>query len=383
MAPPRFGAPTFTPGGWGGGGAQPYNPYNTYTPAGSQPPPAPAPAPAAGGGWPQHSGPGTSGGFGGGGSIGDAPAGPGLNHPPAPYPGSPNITNPHGGAGPTPNPVTIPFADIARALYPWLPADLLNIYVQAYTASGGNQEYGLAMMRASAAYDTYFPGNRRPDGTIRNTELEYLSVVDGYTATFGGYGLNPEVFRHRYRELIEGETSVAELQDDLHAQWVGVVEQGDTVRQFYADNYGIALSNEAILAAAIDPNVDNDIRDGKITSAQIGGAARFYGFTPEQRQGSELARVDELRRLGATQQQARRVYAQAQGEVPQLGRFAGRYNEQAGFGIEDYESYGFLGTAEETQRRQRLIGREQAAFSRAPTFAQQQQSGGLTGLTQR
>jgi hypothetical protein len=191
------------------------------------------------------------------------------------------------------------------------------------------------------------------------------------------------VFRHRYRELIEGETSVAELQDDLHAQWVGVVEQGDTVRQFYADNYGIALSNEAILAAAIDPNVDNDIRDGKITSAQIGGAARFYGFTPEQRQGSELARVDELRRLGATQQQARRVYAQAQGEVPQLGRFAGRYNEQAGFGIEDYESYGFLGTAEETQRRQRLIGREQAAFSRAPTFAQQQQSGGLTGLTQR
>lgn len=361
------------PGGWGGNmPGSVVGPLTTTSPSRSDLAnrPRPGTPPSQGGTTP---GPGSGGGFGQ--PWGGYPAGvPGTSSGPPLGGGA--------GGGAAPGAGGTNFYEQARLLYPWLPEELLRIFADAM-AQWNDPNIAWGAVRANPAYDRYFPGNRRPDGSFRLSEQEYMATIEGYGAVFGRYGLGGDMFTSRYVELVMGEVSVAELSERLGMTYTGLVDRMDDIRGFYADNYGLQLSNEAIFASAIDPQLEENILAGRITNAQIGGWARFYGFGQQARGDTrELDRIDQLRQLGVTEQAAQRTYARAAFEVPQLGEFARRYGDREGFDIEAYEGVGFLADPNDTRRRQNLIGRERSAFSQAAGFSRDR-AGAFSGLVAR
>src|SRR5690606_8303029 len=176
---------------------------------------------------------------------------------------------------PTPDPATDPdpkpinWLEQARTLFPWMPEPLLKVFADAW-AETGDTELALARMRQSPQYDRYFAGNRRSDGTFRMTEAEYMSTIRAYRTLLSDFGLNPDLFQKRFVSLIEGEVSPLELRERLGAAYEGIVANIPQVREFYA-RYGYDLSDAAIFASVIDPEIGDAILARRIAVAQVGG----------------------------------------------------------------------------------------------------------------
>ena len=135
-------------------------------------------------------------------------------------------------------------------LMPWMPDELIALYTEAYVEYG-NADMAWAAVRQAPAYDQFFAGNRREDGTLRMSEQEYMSTLDAYDDVFQSVGLNPDLWKKRYVDLIEGDVSADELMAErVMPIYERIVEGGEFIRQQYADDWGLDMSFEAILAAA-------------------------------------------------------------------------------------------------------------------------------------
>ena len=271
----------------------------------------------------------------------------------------------------------------AAALFPGLPEWVLVSYARGLADNAGNAELAWSKVRANDRYDTTFAGNRREDGSLRMTELEYLATIDGYRQILGDYGVAPDVFESRLPDLIGGDVSPQEFSTRVQAVWTGIQQNAPEVtakfRQWYGADYKPELGQQrpsVALAMALDPNVGQQVLAKRITMAQIAGEASQSGF----RRGK--AQANALFRRGLTQESADQLYGQAQSALPTLNALAKRHNDQdRSFNLAEFED-AFLGDAEQKQRAQRLIEAEAASFSGGGRVARDQ-TGGLSGLRQQ
>ena len=262
----------------------------------------------------------------------------------------------------------------ARAMFPWLDPRLLNEFSAAY-ADLGSVDLAWGKVRQGSTYRRIYGAILRDDGTLRMSELEYHSVREGFARRLASFGLNPQLFQGRFDALIEGDVSPQEFESRLQGVWEGVAGRAESVRRWYADNYGLDLSPEAIFASAIDPDVGTAVLERRISNAQIGGAAARFNF---QR---SLARVEELQGIGVSVEAATRFYSQAARDLPGIDATSRRHNRGA-FTLEDLEEAGLEGDPLEQTRLQRGLEDEQASFSRAGV-ARGDDAGRRTGLTPR
>jgi len=256
--------------------------------------------------------------------------------------------------------------------------DLAQAYVDGFIRSKSAIE-AMESVRGSSAYDRVFAGNRREDGSLRMSEQEYYGYTRAWDRELSLWGLNPDLFRARGKllESIQNEISVEELAGRLATTSDAIVNNIDEVREFYAQGYGIQLSNEAILGMAVDPDLGREVFERRISAAQIGGEAALQGFRRSMQQAEKLARA------GLGQREARDLYSQASRAVPALDAMAARYYDpQGGFGIEGYESAQVLGDQRVMQRMERRLAEEQSAFS-TQANVRADREGALTGLRQR
>ena len=93
------------------------------------------------------------------------------------------------------------FLQEARALLPWLPESLIQIYANAFSETQ-NKDMAIAEVRASEDYETYFPKNKRDDGTVRLSESDYASVKESFGLTIEDYGMNKDYFQNRVELLL-------------------------------------------------------------------------------------------------------------------------------------------------------------------------------------
>lgn len=235
----------------------------------------------------------------------------------------------------------------------------------------------LQEVRESDAYANVFVGNRRDDGTVRMDEQEWFAYKRGWTRTLAGFGLNPDEFlaRDRLRESVEGEVSIQELSQRLQITQDGILDNIDQVRQFYAGNYGLDVSAEAILGMAIDPDIQRDVLEQRITAAQIGGEATTKGYL------RSVDRAEALARMGVTQTQARELYGNAAQRLPGLSATTQRFN-LGGTSIGQFEDAALGQDASQVLRFGRAMQREQSSFS-SVADTRRDNGGGLTGLRQR
>ena len=281
------------------------------------------------------------------------------------------------------------FLQEARALLPWLPESLIQIYANSF-AETQNKDIAIAEVRASEDYETYFPKNKRDDGTVRLSESDYASVKESYGLTIEDYGMNKDYFENTFATLIEKGISPNEFRQRVASASDGITQNIPAVREYYATNFNLDLNDNQILASVIDPDIGQAIIEGRITQAQIGGEAQARGFN------LNADEVQALERAGLTQAQARQLFAAAEQEVPRLATLARRFEpesidetetvtpggltEREGYDIEEFVEAQVFGSAEEKERVRRLQAQEESLSS--PIGGAARKGGRVTGLTQ-
>ena len=258
------------------------------------------------------------------------------------------------------------------------PMALLEQFVSGFTSTG-SATLALEQVRDSTEYQQMFPGIRREDGSLVMDEREYFAHREGMRRLFGQWGLNPAMFEGHHPELIQGEVSIDELDARLRAKVEGVQQNLEQVRERFGSFYGIdAMDDRALIAAAIDPQIGLDLLQGRITAAQVAGEAATHGFDRSRERSEALAQIG-----GLDQGRARELFSQGARVVPRTQRFAERFHDRTGFGVEEFEDAAVFGDAGQQQRLQRLHASEQALFRQGGQVRRDREGLGLAGLRRR
>ena len=269
------------------------------------------------------------------------------------------------------------YAELAQSLYPNMPPDVLALFADEW-ARTGDPQVAIAEVRRSPAYEIAFPGNKRPDGTVKFDEVTYTGLKESYIGTLAEYGIprntSVDLLTDRFTGLIEGEVSAREFAQRVDAVYQGIQENIPEVTEFYRENFGLELTPEAIFVGALDPTVGEEIVAGRITTAQIGGEAARAGFEIT----GEFAQ--RLQRAGISQAQARQLFTSAETALPQLQSLQearGVAPEQQ-LGLEEFTEAAVFQSPEELQQIRRLEQEQQAEFT--PELGAARRGRRVTGL---
>ena len=271
------------------------------------------------------------------------------------------------------------YEELAKSLYPNMPLDILDLFSSEW-ARTGDPQVAIAEVRRSDAYDIAFPGNKRPDGTVKFDEVTYTGLKESYIGTLQEYGIprntSVDLLTDRFTGLIEGEVSAREFAQRIDATFQGIQENIPEVQEFYASNFGLELTPEAIFIGALDPAVGEEIVAGRITTAQIGGEAARAGFSIT----GDLAQ--RLQRAGVSQAQARQIFTSAEAQLPQLKELQAQQGVETSeqFGLEEFTEAAVFQSPEELQQIQRLRAEQASEF--APTTGAARTGRRVSGLTE-
>ena len=271
------------------------------------------------------------------------------------------------------------YAELAQSLYPNMPPDILDLFANEW-ARTGDPQVAIAEVRRSPAYEIAFPGNKRPDGTVKFDEVTYTGLKESYIGTLQEYGIprntSVDLLTDRFTGLIEGEVSAREFAQRVDAVFQGVQENIPEVQSFYRENFGLELTPEAIFVGALDPTVGEEIVAGRITTAQIGGEAARAGFEIS----GEFAQ--RLQRAGISQAQARQLFTTAQAELPRLQELQARggVEQPEQFTLEQFTEAAVFQSPEELEEIRQLEAEEQSRF--APIGGAARRGRRVTGLVE-
>ncbi len=260
---------------------------------------------------------------------------------------------------------------IAQMVLPWLPAELVAVYVANWTEYG-DPELALSATRDDPVYEQHFPGIMRDNGTMRTDELSYMATITAYEDALVGVGVNPQVLGNRFGELIAGEVSADEFRSRVGAVQERVLLQEDAIRATFAENLGLELTTAAIVAAVLDPDVNTAIVNRQISVAEVGGEAALSGFVLNR------SRATSLVQAGFGREQARQLFQQASTLLGDLGRGGERQAERVD--LETFVGSQALGDVKAQRRIQRTLAGEESDFSERGLFAAE--DGAIRGLRQ-
>ena len=271
------------------------------------------------------------------------------------------------------------YAELAQSLYPNMPPDILDLFANEW-ARTGDPQVAIAEVRRSPAYEIAFPGNKRPDGTVKFDEVTYTGLKESYIGTLQEYGIprntSVDLLTDRFTGLIEGEVSAREFAQRVDAVYQGIQENIPEVTEFYRENFGLELTPEAIFVGALDPTVGEEIVAGRITTAQIGGEAARAGFEIS----GEFAQ--RLQRAGISQAQARQLFTTAQAELPRLQELQtrGGVTDPEEFTLEQFTEAAVFQSPEELEQIRLLEREEESRF--APIGGAARRGRRVTGLVE-
>ena len=252
---------------------------------------------------------------------------------------------------------------------------LADVWRQAYIEHG-DSTLAMEEVRRAPEYDTYFAGNRRDDGSLRYDENTYLSIVESYEDALLSVNVNPDLFQDKFGGLIEGLVSPSEFVNRVEGMYENVIESSPAIRDFYAANFGIDMTDNAIIASFLDPDIGQAVLDKRIAISQIGGEAATRGLNV----GKEYA--ESLQRAGIGRGEAQRFFGEAVNMMPALSALAARHADPDDeFDLEEFTNASIFDDPEQRRRMRRLMAQERSTFSGgAQVDYARGQVGGITGL---
>jgi hypothetical protein len=265
------------------------------------------------------------------------------------------------------------------ALMPWMPRRLVRMYVEEFIEHG-DTELAWARVQASDEYEMFFPGNRRRDGTLRYTEMQYAQVIENFEQTISNVGVNPRLFRDQFGELIRGGVDPTEFGQRVSAVTERVRFASEDIQAQYRDLWGFEITNAGLIASVMDPQgLGQEILNRRITMAEIGGEAAESGF--DLRRGF----IDQLFDADMSKVQADALFGEAANVLPALQVLASRHADpDDDFDIYEFSNAMVFDDPFQRRRMRRLFNQERASFQEGGSFTvARDQAGGLAGLEAR
>ena len=167
----------------------------------------------------------------------------------------------------------VPTFDEAMNLYPYYPENLIRKILDVWTDTG-EISIALSEARASDDFEKSFPGIKRPDGSLRMTEIEYLETKDYMQDALRTYNLNPGVFDQEIATAISGDVSAREFEGRLQFAYNQLFDNIPQVKEIYMQQNGIDLSDEAIFAMFLSPELSESVLQNQILVSQISADSR-------------------------------------------------------------------------------------------------------------
>ncbi len=271
---------------------------------------------------------------------------------------------------------------------------LANEWVAAFIDAGGigntTAATGAATiaLRQGETYQAIFPSMYDEGGvpifTGASPEEQYYTTLESYRQQVRATGLNHELFEARYHEMIGGRVTADEFTQRVVALRQRVMEGGDFIKNFYAENYAFDMSDHGILASLMDPDIEYDILNRNISMAEIGGFAGVRGFDITTDFAAQVA--SQMSQSGQVNTlQAQQFFANAATMIPALTILAQRHDDPDDeFDLNEFAGAEIFDDPEQRRRIRRLVAQESSTFTGgAQLDLTRAQTGGITGLAQR
>ena len=260
--------------------------------------------------------------------------------------------------------------DIAKSLYSFMPEAVLKAYADSWVKSG-DKAVAIGMTRQTKAWKDNFGKLMRDDGSLVMDELSFMSVKASYKQTLAEVGVSDFTdFEDEFDDMATGygtddPVSAEEFQTRIDMVYAGVKDQIPQVEAIFRDQYGLGMNEGTIFAALINPDVQDKVLMGDISTAQIAGEARAAGFT------DTFGSFEALRKAGLTQTQARSLYQNAGNVLSSADRLG------MSLDLDTLESAA-VGDVASQRRLSRLGGAMESASS--AVIGAQRNRGRITGL---
>lgn len=283
-----------------------------------------------------------------------------------------NYPPPGGASGPafkTETQSYTPTLGDAQALFPYFPGNILNIILNSWVDSG-SIDLAIAQGRASEDYAKTFPGIKREDGSLRMTEIQYLEVKDAMKDSLRNYNLNPDIFQNEIIDAIQGDVDIQEFQGRLQFGYEQLINNRDVVLEVYRAEYGMDLTEEALFAMFISPDIATSVLENQILVSQILAEAEVADITLGK------STVQDFISAGISQEQARGLFRETEqlsgltGVAAQMGQDLSEEDIASGLAGLSPEQLGLIKSAEARS----------ASQSSVQAGAATTQAGQVTGL---
>ena len=265
-----------------------------------------------------------------------------------------------------------------KARYPWMTRGLLQSYEQSWNEVDDSQ-LALSAVRSAPEYRQIFAGNYDSEsGDVRMSESDYMATKAHFDSTLLSVGVNPDYFEDEWQTALEGEVSPNEMVSRVEAAYERIVDAAPSIKKFYAEKFGIDMTDSAIIASVLSPRVGDQILSRQIGMAEVGGEASVRGFNI----GKDMAQ--ELYRAGVGREEAAGLFGSAREQLPVLNVLAARNDDpDDDFSLEDFTAASIYDDPEQRRRMRRLLAQEQSRFTDSTaSFTRSRTTGGVAGLSQ-
>lgn len=275
--------------------------------------------------------------------------------------------------------------ETVRAQFPWLNElgeEIYQILVNGITMNDP-VDVVVQNVRDSSTYKARFKGliARQTAGLPAINEAEYLDIETGYLEqlrnfnVLGTLGLtSTESFREFAAEKIGQDVAVAELNRRLDRATGLARNASDTVQDTFTQFYGSPVSEDALVAYFLDPDLGLSVIEEQLAAATIGAEALSRGLQINR------TRAEILKREGVTADLARQGFADIAREQPVLSRLA-QIQQVTPLGQQELEEFFFHEDPKVAERRNRTFSQALAQFqSGGGGTPQRTREGGLMEL---
>lgn len=158
-----------------------------------------------------------------------------------------------------------------------------------------------------------------------------------------------------------------------------IVSQSDAIRSFYAENFGLKMTTEALVASALNPDLGHRILTKQILVSEIGGEAAESGYTLDPEMLGRLAESGKVNRA-----EADRFFQLSENMLPTLNVLANRHlDPDDTFDINEFVQADIFQDPTERRRINRLMAQEKATFTGGrEEYRRSRTTGGVAGLAE-
>jgi hypothetical protein len=247
--------------------------------------------------------------------------------------------------------------DVLKQRFAQYGLESLATVIKDLAAEGATEATISFALQNTPEYKERFKANdlRLKKGLAVVSPAEYIALEDTYRQVLRSYGLRQFDNDMYVSQFIANDVSPTELTARVQTATQRVLNASPMVSETLRSYYN--LGNDDLIAYALDPESQLPNIQSKITTAEIGAAAKMQGLNVG------VTTAEGLAMQGVTQEEAQKGYSSIAEILPTSQKLSEIYGGLDAYGQAQAEKEVFGGLASEKRKRERLAQAEMGSFS--------------------